>query len=222
MTRLGRGVGVVGLSATRVGRPASSSLLFRGAGVLETSLSALTEVLEDGRGTASEEPPLEAPLFDKLLRSVTGVDPRLSILRVVVGMASVTAAGVALASVTAAGVALASVTAAGVALASVTAAGAALASVTAAGVALASVTAAGVALASVTASNEGPVESIVTAAMNGVAVFDVTSLSMVDMVDMVVSRLSVAERVVTLLSVASTPPISVLTSLFPNTFFQKF
>ena len=192
MTRLGRGVGVVGLSATRVGRPASSSLLFRGAGVLETSLSALTEVLEDGRGTASEEPPLEAPLFDKLLRSVTGVDPRLSILRVVVGMASVTAAGVALASVTAAGVALASVTAAGVAL------------------------------ASVTASNEGPVESIVTAAMNGVAVFDVTSLSMVDMVDMVVSRLSVAERVVTLLSVASTPPISVLTSLFPNTFFQKF
>ena len=192
MTRLGRGVGVVGLSATRVGRPASSSLLFRGAGVLETSLSALTEVLEDGRGTASEEPPLEARLFDKLLRSVTGVDPRLSILRVVVGMASVTAAGVALASVTAAGVALASVTAAGVAL------------------------------ASVTASNEGPVESIVTAAMNGVAVFDVTSLSMVDMVDMVVSRLSVAERVVTLLSVASTPPISVLTSLFPNTFFQKF
>ena len=192
MTRLGRGVGVVGLSATRVGRPASSSLLFRGAGVLETSLSALTEVLEDGRGTASEEPPLEAPLFDKLLRSVTGVDPRLSILRVVVGMASVTAAGVALASVTAAGVALASVTAAGVAL------------------------------ASVTASNEGPVEFIVTAAMNGVAVFDVTSLSMVDMVDMVVSRLSVAERVVTLLSVASTPPISVLTSLFPNTFFQKF
>ena len=192
MTRLGRGVGVVGLSATRVGRPASSSLLFRGAGGLETSLSALTEVLEDGRGTASEEPPLEAPLFDKLLRSVTGVDPRLSILRVVVGMASVTAAGVALASVTAAGVALASVTAAGVAL------------------------------ASVTASNEGPVESIVTAAMNGVAVFDVTSLSMVDMVDMVVSRLSVAERVVTLLSVASTPPLSVLTSLFPNTFFQKF